>query len=338
MKTLSLILSLSILGGCDGTLGEKGYIWCNNRFIDADSRPFSPKTGKVAQQGYLYALAAALTLQAENAEGAAHKFHAPNYLEAIDQSPRKYSGFEATTFLRHPLTPGGRDEIIIAFAGSNDGADWVGTNLLSSMTQYEQAMAYTLKMLDDPRVYDRRMKGAKVVVTGISLGGGLAVHVVKSRVTGPFIDEAWAFNPSPKIYANSEPNDKIWLVASDGEFLSELRKDRWSFLITGWGNIGAKEERTVDNFNLIKSNGIYAHYRWGIARQMLFAADYMEYRIVPPTETPKPSEPLVSLEPLRILSTSEFKSCEGKYKVARFTQPDLKEPGTQEGSPSLSRK
>lgn len=333
MKTIPLILSLSILGGCiDGTLGEKGYIWCNNRFIYADARPFSTKTGRVAQQGYMYALAAALTLQADNAEGAAHKFNAPNYLEPIDKPSRKHSGFEATTFLRHPLTPGGRDEIIIAFAGSNDAADWVGTNLLSSLTQYEQAMTYTLKILDDPRVYDRRMKGAKVVVTGISLGGGLAVHVVKSRLTGPFIDEAWAFNPSPKIYANSDPNDKIWLVASDGEFLSGLRKDMWSPLIPGWGNIGAKEEHTVDNFNLIKSNGIYAHYRWGIARQMLFAADYMEYKDVPTTEPPRPSEPL------RILNKSEFKSCEGQYKEARFKQPDMDDVASNAGASPLTSK
>lgn len=331
MKKIALVLSLSLLGGCiDGTMGEKGYIWCNNRFIDADARPFSTKTGKVAQLGYMYALASALTLQADNPEGDAHKFYAPKYLEPIDQSPRKHSGFEATTFLRHPLKPGEREEIIIAFAGSNDAADWVGTNLLSFTTQYDQAKMYVLKMLDEPRVYDLRMKGAKVVVTGISLGGGLAVHVVKSRLTGPFIDEAWAFNPSPKIYANSDPDDKIWLVASDGEFLSGLRKDRWSSLIPGWGNIGAKEERTVDNFNLIKSNGIYAHYRWGIARQMLFAADYMEYKDVPATEPPRPSEPL------RILHQSEFKSCEGRYMEARFKQPDMDDVASNVNSSPLT--
>ncbi|EPA99476.1 hypothetical protein [Pseudomonas sp. G5(2012)] len=332
MKKIALILLLSVLGGCDGTFGEKGYIWCNNRFIKPDARPFSTKTGTVAQQGYMYALASALTLQADNREGNAHKFYPPKYLEVIDKPDRKHSGFEAATFLRHPLTPGGREEIIIAFAGSNDAADWVGTNLLSSITQYSQAMNYTLKMLDDPRVYDLRMKGAKVVVTGISLGGGLAVHVVKSRLTGPFIDEAWAFNPSPKIYANSDPNDKIWLVASDGEFLSGLRKERWSFLIAGWGNIGAKEKRTVDNFNLIESNGIYAHYRWGIARQMLFAADYMEYKDVPATEPPRPSEPL------KILNKSEFKSCEGRYKEARFKQPDMDDVASNADSPPLTSK
>ncbi|EJN20191.1 hypothetical protein PMI35_05495 [Pseudomonas sp. GM78] len=333
MKKIALILSLSVLGGCiDGTMGEKGYIWCNNRFIKADAGPFSTKTGRVAQRGYMYALASALTLQADNREGNAHKFIRPEYLEIIDKPVRKHSGFEATTFLRHPLNPGGREEIIIAFAGSNDAADWVGTNLLSSITQYSQAMTYTLKMLDDPRVYDLRMKGAKVVVTGISLGGGLAVHVVKSRVAAPFIDEAWAFNPSPKIYSNSDLNDKIWLVASDGEFLSGLRKERWSFLIPGWGNIGAKEEHTVDNFNLIKSNGIYAHYRWGIARQMLFAADYMEYKDVPATEPLKPSEPL------KILHASEFKSCEGKYMKARFEQPYIKEDAPSVESSSLTNK
>jgi hypothetical protein len=175
------------------------------------------------------------------------------------------------------------------------------------------------------------MKRAKVVVTGISLGGGLTVRVVKNRLTEPFIDEAWAFNPSPKIYANSDPDDKIWLAASNGEFLSGLRKDRWSFLIPGWGNIGAREEHTVANFNLIESNGIYAHYRWGIARQMLFAADYMEYKNVPPTDKPQPSEPL------RILHQSQFKSCEGRYMKPRFTQPDMSNMASQEGSPTLSR-
>lgn len=314
MRTLAVVLTAALLGGCvgGGTLGEKGYVWCNNRFLEPGGKPWHANTGKAAVKGYMYGLAAALTLQAENSEGSAHYFKRPARLIPLDTPPPSASGFEVHTYLLKPLKHEDREEIIIAFTGSNSFDDWFGTNLslFANMDQYNEARAYTLKMLEDPRV-----RGRKVVVTGISLGGGLAVHVVKSPLTGPFIEQAWVFNPSPKTFANDSRNDKIWLVASDGEFLTTPRKPFFRHLVSGWGKINSPPDQTVQNFNLIDANAIYAHYRWGIARQMLWAADYVESDQAQRNEW---------TEPLAIIADSHFNSCRAPWDKPRYAQPDPK--------------
>lgn len=161
------------------------------------------------------------------------------------------------------------------------------------------------------------MKGQKVILTGISLGGGLAIHVLKNDDLEPFIEQVWALNPSPKIYSPEPATDqmkrKTWLGYSDGEILTWGRSPFMHALIRGAGPIEPAPNQTAV-FNLIESNRIYAHFRWGIARQMLWIADY---------ELTRESRDKWT-EPFFILQKSHFAACKTdppEYSVKNNFQP-----------------
>lgn len=138
-----------------------------------------------------------------------------------------------------------------------------------------------------------------MVVTGISLGGGLAVHVAKDAQMKSKIDEVWALNPSPRTYADSNMDTRIWLAATDTEILRKTRSPAF-FFIPGWGAIIGPENQMSSNFYLIRSNSLYGHFRWNIARQMLFVADY--------GLSDRGRNPAIT-EPLDILRASRFAAC-----------------------------
>lgn len=316
---LFALLSTAVLSGCSilnpyGTAGEAGQFWCNERYRDHSS--WGAETKNAALRGYMYGLAAALVLQAEdpdNKEAQAHYFKRPPRLVPIDTPTRTTSGFEVTTFRLKPITRDKEEEIIIAFAGSNDRSDWISTNLNPfGRDQYDEAVTYTKHMLEHPSV-----KGKKITLTGISLGGGLVIHVLKQPDIEPFIHEAWALNPSPKIYAPEPATDgmrkKTWMAYSDGEILTWGRSDFMRALIIGANKIEAGTQQTAV-FGLVESNRIYAHFRWGIARQMLWVAD---------TEESK-SDPRAWTEPFSILQDSNFRTCQRerpKYRINQELQP-----------------
>ena len=316
-KIFTLIIVMSGLPACStGTLGERGQIWCNERY--RENVNWNPATGQAAKNGYMYALAAALVLQAEgpdDKEAQAHYFGQPSRLERIDSPGRTKSGFEVTTFRLKPFVKEQQEEIIIAFAGSNDRSDWITTNLNPfGRDQYDEATAYTAKMLKDPRV-----QGRKVVLTGISLGGGLAIHVLKNPELVPLIDEAWALNPSPKIYspypATEEMKNKTWMAYSDNEILEWGRSGFMTAILSGAYKIEAPESQTAV-LGLIESNRIYAHFRWGIARQMLWIADFEKLKDEKSNNA--------WTEPYAILQDSNFLACKSerpKYKIINELQP-----------------
>lgn len=321
MKLLLLLVLASALQGCSvfnphGTLGEEGQFWCNERYRADGAKIWDSATEAAAQNGYIYGLAAALALQSDDPrdqEAQAHWFSMPLRLEVVDRPQRSKSGFEVITFRLKPLSTDKSEEIIIAFAGSNDRSDWISTNLNPfGREQYDEAVSYTKRILFDPRV-----TGRKVVLAGISLGGGLAIHVLKDSEVEPFIAQAWVLNPSPKIYspepATERMKSKTWMGYSDGEILTWARSDFVRAFIAGAGEIEPGENQTAV-FKLIKSNRIYAHFRWGIARQMLWIADYEETR----------SDRSKWTEPFAILQDSRFRACleeRSKYSIKKELQP-----------------
>jgi hypothetical protein len=272
-KWLLILLACALtLGGCssiDYPKYECGKIWGAERVVkDGD---FHRKYLIASKQGYIYALAGALILQKDNKEGREHNFAPLERLHRIDDLYMKDSstGFEVVTFeLFEDNKSKSPSEIVIAFAGSNDTKDWIQNFSPLITKQYQQAVEYVKRVKGISRYESIPLK-----VTGYSLGGALAVHVTKNPETSKYVNEAWAFNPSPKIYADGNINDKIWLAAQRGEALSILRAAPFRIL-PGVSFIGATDEHTVDDYYLIKTNRIYGHYRWVLPIQMLHVADF----------------------------------------------------------------
>lgn len=296
LRVYVAVLVLVILNGC-GTLKysehEKGKVWCNDRYLNKLDTPFSKKYLDVAEKGYIYALAGALVLQGNSQEDKEHYFATPQRLVLVDKPERDQSGFEVGTFKLYETAERiTLKEIIIAFTGSNDSDDWLWTNLLFSKKQYVQAEKYVQKIA-------QKYAGDRIVVTGYSLGGGLAVHVAKNHLTKDYISEVWALNPSPKTNSNSLKDDRIWLAAVEGEALSKMR---WAIfrIWPGVYDIGAPESQTAVEFYLVQSTSIYAHFRWVLARNMLHVADLSIFNRTGAEKT----------EPLLILKGSHFQACE----------------------------
>ncbi len=267
-----LLVSVLTLGGCtsiDYPKYECGKIWGAERVVkDGD---FHPKYLTASKRGYIYALAGALILQKDNKEGREHYFAPLDRLHGIDglYVNDKATGFEATTFeLFEDNKSQVPHEVVIAFAGSNDPKDWIQNFSPLSATQYQQAVDYVKRVKAISRY-----ASIPLTVTGYSLGGALAVHVTKNPKTSGDVNEAWAFNPSPKIYSDGNSDEKIWLAAHRGEVLSITRTAPFRIL-PGVSFIGATDEHTVDDFYLIKTNQIYGHYRWVLPIQMLHVADF----------------------------------------------------------------
>jgi len=279
---------------------EPQYFWCNERYLSVERRPFDAKHLRVAKRGYLYALAAAVALQKDNPEGRSHHFALPARMREVNRPPRDPSGFEAASFeIRSADASGALQELVIAFTGSNDDTDWRETNMGSDRRQYRAARRYLAMMAAKPEY-----AGLRIVVAGFSLGGALAVHVTKHKETSALVAETWAFNPSPKIWANGRPDRRIWLAATESEALHFARNSLVASVVPGVGMIGAPPSQTAEGFYLLASNPVYSHFRWVLTRNILHAADLAIMA---------EQSGLVGTEPLEILRASHFASCGNNF-------------------------
>ena len=291
--------ALMLLNACQTVPFEKGAIWCNDPLKYGPNDPFDRPHLDVARRGYLYVLAAAYVLQKNSDEDHDHWFVLPSRMKEVDHPQRDSSGFEVRTFeLRSKPDDKEPSEIIIAFTGSNDSADWILTNLLFSRAQYELASDYVEETA-------KRYSGKRIVVTGFSLGAALAGHVTKSDRTRNFVSETWLFNPSPKLYANNKYDKRIWIGALRGEMLQVIRSRPFELLWPGINRIGAPWQQNAQDYYLISAFPIYGHYRWALTRNILFVADYAHLQ-----NPIGPVDPQRAREPREILETSKFKACE----------------------------
>lgn len=291
---LGLVWALFFLQSAAAT--EPTRFWCNERFLNPEQRPFDARHLTIAKRGYLYVLAAAMALQKDNREGQTHHFALPARMREVDRPPRDRSGFEAVSF-EIDSADGEQtlQEVIVAFTGSNDDADWKGTNFGADLRQYRLARRYLKALASQPRYH-----GVRLVVAGFSLGGALAVHVTKHRETSTFVAEAWVFNPSPKTWVSGRLDRRIWLAAVQGEALHFARNRFVAALMPGVQPIGAPRAQTAEGFYLLEANPVYRHFRWVLTRNMLYAADLALMADQPDAPT---------TEPLQILKASHFASC-----------------------------
>ncbi len=268
MKSRVLVGALlMLLTGC----AETGHrIWCAERYLpNLEKKPVMDNGHlRFAKHGYPYAVAASVVLERAD-DDTNYNFALPGRFSKILSREGSF-GFEATAFDVKGRTESNGDEVVVAFTGSNDWVDWFFTNFLWFRAQYNQARVF-VKEIAVLRPEKR------LVVTGHSLGGALAVHVTKSPETGDLVSEAWAFSPSPKIWASSDPNPKIYLGAARGEILSSLRSHFFNF-VPGISDIGALKDQSAEKFDLIRTTSIYGHYRWVVTRNMLHVADYATLR------------------------------------------------------------
>ncbi|MBP7080385.1 MAG: DUF2974 domain-containing protein [Rhodocyclaceae bacterium] len=276
----------------------KESIWCNQRYLpkrDAIVAVIDRLHQKVALNGYLYAVLGTYVLQKDSTEGRTHYFELPARAKLAPRLHRRNvtSGFEANSFeIYDKVNPSHLREIVVVFSGSDEDADW-RTNFSSDTAQYEEAIAYVQSV-------SRQYPQVPIAVTGYSLGGALAVHVTKHPATAGLVYAAWVFNPSPKTWADSSINPKIWLAATSNDILKIARLSLFQFL-PGVAAIGAPANQKAENYYLIESNPVHAHFRWALARNILHSADLALWKASNGT--------LTASEPLEILQQSRFNAC-----------------------------
>lgn len=291
---LFIALSLSACSVIPINFGKlEGKVWCNERYLPDVAEYKNPTSEgwentkrkiELSKRAYMYSVAAVLALQKNNNETRFH-FSQPSRLEEIKELERNLeTGFQASSYILAKGTGNEEDVIVIAFAGSNEWKDYFLHNFSPNPIQYSDAKKY----IHDVSIHPRAI-GLKIVVTGFSLGGGLAVHVTKTPETSNLVYQAWIFNPTPRAGVQDGVDDRIYLLSTSYEILKKLNRS----------GLGAPKSQTMETFGLIRSSSIYSHYRWVLTRQILWYADMGLYAESGDEET----------EPLKILRTQKVNVC-----------------------------
>lgn len=296
MKKIILFIFIISILGCsrrDYVKYEEGYIWGRETHWRGNqfTKPFGEKQLKIAKEGYIYSLAAAVSLQnnSTNAlEAFQHMLFLPDRLKLVESYKDSISGFEVQLFeLYSKDNPLNLEELIISFVGSNDWKDWIYTNFGGDKRQYKLARTYVENI-----AFRNKYKDIDIVVTGYSLGGGLAIHVTRNEETSKYIKKTWAFNPSPKTNSDNMIDDRIWVAGADKEVLKFVRKNK-----------NVSETQTSLDFYLVKSSIIYDHFRWTLAIDLLHVADRAFYEdAIKQGKDPN----MIKTEPQEIIENSYF--------------------------------
>lgn len=121
-------------------------------------------------------------------------------------------GFSADVYLSE-----NEKTVAIAFRGTDDKKDWLYANLdTNTVGQYADADQLFSLILN-------KYGNKKIITTGHSLGGGLAIHVA---VANEGVD-AFVFDPSPRLFAGKnygKYENRIVLAYETGEILATVRQ------------------------------------------------------------------------------------------------------------------
>ncbi|SDB53834.1 Protein of unknown function [Pseudomonas sp. NFACC23-1] len=315
----------------------EGVAWCSKRYLDmVNEYQKAPKDidseyGKklrLSKDGYIYALAATLTLEKDNSEKQYNFGPIKNLTKIPSLSVDKLNGFQAETFTFPD--PRGKKQLIIAFRGSDQFLiDYLGQNFGFWQIQNSSAREYVLNAMHYRDTHKDEFSD-KVVVTGNSLGGALAAHVTNTKYTEKFITEAWLFNPSPRpgVSPPQGGNPKIRLLSTRSEILN----------ISSRSQIGVQERNKYTDFDLIESSSFYNHYRWVLAREILWYADLAQYF----DQKKHPSFIATEPTPLQIIASQNITdancSLTDDETKARRTAYEQKNKNTSAASGTISLK
>lgn len=149
----------------------------------------------------------------------------------------KKIGFSMTVFEKRK--DGAVEEVVVAFRGTDQKRDWI-QNLLPKVEV--QAKTAEDKFGAVFEKYSKMSPAPKLVATGHSLGGGLALHVsfLWKNV------EAYAFNSSPRTDSKgSAIANNRFSVYEKGEILAAFRK-LTKFVEPKWGDVHTHAFHFID--------------------------------------------------------------------------------------------
>lgn len=272
---IGVILISALLTSCTliNNMRESGeYFWCNQRYLDkVEIREkkvvYTKEELELAKKGFIYSTLGAIVLQ-DFDKNPRHTFsYDPKLIKPMNYIANEKSGFQAKSYIvndENTLLP---KELVIVFSGSNQLVDWIANARFSDI-QYAQALNYFNKVTSKENLSEYNAQGInKIVVTGYSLGGALAGHLGKNPLVKNRINEVWLFNPSPRINSEDWSRDpKFWFAAARNDVLRKARTQNYRDLFI-------RDTQYADDFFLVKSKAFYAHSRWVLARNMLWAAD-----------------------------------------------------------------
>lgn len=140
---------------------------------------------------------------------------------------------DPTTGFRAGIYTGGNGRYVLAFAGSNDGKDW-----LSSLAQGAGLPASQYREAESAAGFAKAAFGDNLVITGHSLGGGLAaaaaakydIAAVTFNAAGVHDDTLRAAGLDPAAARQAADKGEIRAYSVDGEILSSLQDHRGAVL------------------------------------------------------------------------------------------------------------
>lgn len=269
-------------------------VWCNKSYIKEGV--FQDNALNIARQGYVYSLASSLALENDPAW-----FKEADRLVKVDRKNHDSTDFRALTFeLRNIESPEVIDEVIIAYSGTDSWYDWIFVNLPfgGAPSHYEQGRMYAKEVAEKYKTH--KPIPPPIVVTGASLGGGIAINVTKHPDTSELVSKTWVFNSSPKTLVNGDPDERIWAASMKGEILHPLRG--FFKIAPGLEGLGLANGHSSEGYYLVQSNGAFLHYNYVLTRNLLHAADYA-------IKTPPDAGEKMKAELITILEQSSDRNC-----------------------------